>query len=146
MSVHRKFFATSTKAHLGVGSIAPATKAQETRSDDTAKIPASLANNRDQVIAEAISHVGAGRYGRSLAVIDLALAATHNDPELLFARASTLFEWGRVREALDGYLRAEAEGLSDAKLHRQLGWSYFCTGCPDDAETRMRKAVAIEPN
>jgi tetratricopeptide (TPR) repeat protein len=73
------------------------------------------------------------------------VAATPDDPELLLARASTLFAWRRCREARDCCLRAEALGLRSTALYLHLGWSWFGMGNFDEAEASMSKATAIEP-
>jgi len=97
------------------------------------------------LIADAGSHAAAGRFGVALALIARALAVAPDDPELLFARASTLYAWGRLREARDSLLRAEALGLRSASLYAMLGWSCLALAKPDEAESSMHKAVAIEP-
>jgi tetratricopeptide (TPR) repeat protein len=107
--------------------------------------PAAVAPARSQLIADAGSHAAAGRYGAALALISRALAVAPDDQELLLARASTFYTWGRLREARDSCLRVEALGLRSASLYAILGWSCLALGKLDDAETAMRKAVAIEP-
>src|SRR6266567_2984374 len=86
-----------------------------------------------------------GRFGDSLALLNRALATTPDDLRLVVARASTLFAWGRMPEALDGYLSAASRGLQSEELFVQLGWTCVNLGKPRDAETWMRKAVQIEP-
>jgi tetratricopeptide (TPR) repeat protein len=103
-----------------------------------------LANEPGRVIAAASANDAAGRYAASLALIGRALAATPDDPELLLARASTLFAWRRCREARDCCLRAEALGLCSTALYLHLGWSCFAIGNLDEAEASMRKAAAID--
>jgi FkbM family methyltransferase len=97
-----------------------------------------------QLVAEAGSHAAAGRYGLALALIARALAVAPDDPELLLARASTLYTWGRLQEARDSCLRAEALGLRSASLYAVHGWSCIALGKLDEAEASMRKAVATE--
>src|SRR5437870_2607818 len=69
-------------------------------------------DERSGVIAKASVDVSAGRFEASLARLNQALAASPNDPKVLFARGSTLFTWGRRNEALESFLRAEAAGLN----------------------------------
>jgi tetratricopeptide (TPR) repeat protein len=106
--------------------------------------PAPSAPARSQLIADAGAHAAAGHYGAALALVDSALAIAPDDPELLLARASTFYTWGRYREARDTCLRAEAAGLRSANLCAMLGWSCLALGNAEEAETSMRKAVSIE--
>jgi FkbM family methyltransferase len=99
----------------------------------------------NQLLADASTHRDAGRYSASLALIGRGLAATPDDPELLLARASTLFAWRRCQEARVNCLRAEALGLRSTELYLQLGWSCFGAGNLDEAEAAMRKAAATDP-
>jgi tetratricopeptide (TPR) repeat protein len=113
--------------------------------DADAGSPVPIAPERSQLVADAGSHTAAGRYGVALALIARTSAVAPDDPELLFARASTLYAWGRLREARDSCLRAEALGLRSASLYAILGWSCIALGKLDEAESSLRKAVAIEP-
>src|SRR6266545_3297791 len=56
--------------------------------------------NHVDLIAEATAHALAGRLAQSLTLLSERLAA-EPDSELLYARALTLFDWGRLRESLD---------------------------------------------
>jgi len=112
---------------------------------DTTQLPIVPISERSRVIAAASANDAAGHYAASLALIGRALTATPDDPELLLARASTLFAWRRCREARDCCLRAEALGLHSTALYLHLGWSCFGMGNFDEAEASMRKATAIEP-
>src|SRR5437879_4160975 len=112
---------------------------------DTTQLPIVPISERSRVIAAASANDAAGHYAASLALIGRALTATPDDPELLLARASTLFAWRRCREARDCCLRAEALGLRSTALYLHLGWSCFGMGNFDEAEASMRKATAIEP-
>jgi FkbM family methyltransferase len=103
-----------------------------------------LANESSRVTAAVSVHNAAGQFAASLALIGCALAATPDDPELLLARAATLFAWRRCREARDCCLRAEALGLRSTALYLHLGWSYFAIGNRDEAEASMRRAAAID--
>ena len=113
--------------------------------DGDADSAVPLAPAHSQLVAEAGLHTAAGRYSVALALIARTLAITPDDPELFFARASTLYSWGRLREARDSCLRAEALSLRSASLYAILGWSCMALGKLDEAESSLRKAVAIEP-
>jgi tetratricopeptide (TPR) repeat protein len=107
----------------------------------------SLVNDvreRDDLIAEAGASAAAGRYAESLALIARAWA-TPNDPQLILARAATLFAWRRCWEARDACLRAAMLGLRSKKLYLYAGWSCFAVGKIDEAAGWMQKAVAFDP-
>ena len=114
-------------------------------SADPAQHSVLRVEERDRLIAAAAVHDAASRYAQSLALVGPALAATPGDPELLFARASTLFAWGRFREAQDSYRRMAELGLVHAGLFVQLGWAYLHAGNFGEAEVWMRKATVAEP-
>ncbi|HEV8553178.1 MAG TPA: tetratricopeptide repeat protein, partial [Casimicrobiaceae bacterium] len=107
-----------------------------------------LANDvreRDDLIAEVGASAAAGRYAESLALIARALGTTPNDPQLILARAATLFAWRRCWEARDACLRAATLGLLSKKLYLHAGWSCFAVGKIDEAAGWMQKAVAVDP-
>ncbi len=64
-----------------------------------------------------------GRYGQALALVAGELSRHPDDGELLFARASVLFDWGRMREAYTGFLQARDRGLDRTALYLNLAWS-----------------------
>lgn len=98
------------------------------------------------LIAEAHSLSSAGRYGKALALVANELARHPGDCELLFARASILFDWGRMREAREGFLRAEANGLSRTALYLNLAWSCHLLHLSEPAERYARKAIDLDPS
>ena len=102
--------------------------------------------HRAKVIAESDALFADGYFGEALAAIDTALASAPEDAELLFARASTLFAWGRSREARPAFLQAERAGLNTTKLYLRSAWCCLWTALQQDAENYMRKAVGAEPN
>jgi tetratricopeptide (TPR) repeat protein len=99
----------------------------------------------DAAIAQGSAHFKAGRLAETLAIVDQGLVEAPEDGTLLFARASTLFAWGRFAEALESFRRASDVGLSHFDLDMQLGWTYMRLGRAADAEAHFRKAVATEP-
>src|SRR6185503_515658 len=105
--------------------------------------PEAISEDEDfgGVLEKARALDAGGQYPVSLAMVDAALAATPEHPALLFARASTLFEWGRYAEALAGYLRVSQLDAAMNLLDLQLGWSCFYARRVEDAELWMRKAI-----
>ncbi|MEO8345862.1 MAG: tetratricopeptide repeat protein [Betaproteobacteria bacterium] len=65
---------------------------------------------------------------------------------MLFTRASVLFDWGRIREACNGFLQAQAAGLARTSLYLNLAWSYQLLGQAGEAEPFARKAIGLEPD
>jgi tetratricopeptide (TPR) repeat protein len=115
--------------------------------DRDAVTPASLPNQgQDALIAEVYSLSTDGRYGEALALVVSALSRHASDGELLFARASVLFDWGRMREAREGFLQAERNGLSRTALYLNLAWSCHLLHLSDEAERHARKAVELDPS
>jgi FkbM family methyltransferase len=99
-----------------------------------------------RLFGEAFAHFTAGRFAEALRLINRALVTNPDAPDLLYAHASILFGWGRSLEALTSYKRSEAAGLEHAELYVYLGRSYSMTGRAAEAESCMRKAVALEPD
>jgi FkbM family methyltransferase len=112
-----------------------------------ASAPASSAEQGpDALIAEAYALSTDGRFGEALALTASALSQSTGDGELLFARASVLFDWGRMREAREGFLRAESRGVSRTALYLNLAWSCHLLNLTQEAERHARKAAALDPS
>jgi tetratricopeptide (TPR) repeat protein/precorrin-6B methylase 2 len=88
----------------------------------------------------------AGRHAEALGVVDAALQHAAQDPMLMFARGSTLFQLGRHREAREWLTNAATRGLQDAALFLQMGWSSMWTVGPESGEPWMRKAIELDPD
>ena len=96
------------------------------------------------VVADAAAAASEGRYADALRRVCDALDKTPDDVELVFAKGSILFEWGRHWEARKALLRAEALGLRDKTLYERLGWTCMWTTGAASAEDWMRMAVAMD--
>ena len=99
--------------------------------------------DRPHLLEAIAEHNRQGRYGASLTFLVPALARSSDDPELWYAKASTLFDWRRCREGVAACLRAEASGLRNLDLQLLMGWCLFAVGRIDEAESSMRRAVEI---
>ena len=108
----------------------------------TAYVGADIAD----VPRESDSFAARGRFADSLALLDEALATLPDDGRLLLARGSTLYAWGRLREAFEDFQRAETAGLSGSTLDGRIGWTCLQLGLADEAETRMRRVASNEPD
>ena len=110
---------------------------------DRISVPPSAA--ADLVINEANTLTASGHYAASLALLAKAYETRPNDPELLFARATTLFDWGRVCEAREWFLRTAAAGMQRTALFLNLAWSSHLLGLVDQAERYIHQAIASDP-
>ena len=97
-------------------------------------------------IDETAACVAAGRFSDALRIVDGALSTAPRDADLVFARASTLFAWGRHAEALSEHREAEHLGLRSTAHYAQWGWAAHSTGQSKEALESMRGAVASDPN
>ena len=86
-----------------------------------------------------------GRYAEALALVGGELSRRPGEPELLFASATVLFDWGRIHEARAVFLRAEALGLARTALYLNLAWSCQMLRLSEEAEHYARKATELEP-
>lgn len=97
------------------------------------------------IIAEGRALYDAGRLAEALALVDAAIEKASDSGVLHFARAATLFAWGRFHEAYLGFERAYAAGLDDLDLDLHRGWMSVNLGRIDEAEGHFRRAVARDP-
>jgi tetratricopeptide (TPR) repeat protein len=87
--------------------------------------------------------------GRSVASLDSpprGLATDPGDGALLFAKASTLFDARRCREARALCLKADALGLGNREFYLLAGWCSFGLGKLEEAGGWMRRAVDSAPD
>jgi tetratricopeptide (TPR) repeat protein len=106
----------------------------------TAPPTASRQSVVDKVRDLASSH----RYADALAIIDASLLAEADAANLVSARASILFEWGRYHEARIWLAKAAELGVQSPSLFLQLGWTLLWTVDAPAAEMWMRKAVEAD--
>jgi len=107
---------------------------------------ASRSVDNGETLKRSHEFANAGRFAESLGLLDEALARSPDDGTLLLARASTLYGWGRLHEALEDFRRAEAAGLSTSTRHGRIGWTCLQLGLSDEAEARMRRVSSAEPD
>jgi tetratricopeptide (TPR) repeat protein len=111
--------------------------------DPSPEVDGSVAPHAD-VVAKAATLVQRGRFGPSLALLKEHLARSPDAAELLHARAVTLSEWGRSREAMESLRAAEARGLSSFRLDLDFAQICFARGELEEAERRLRRALALD--
>jgi FkbM family methyltransferase len=142
MSLLRRLLASSKTAAVAGNRQAEA----DVREDRLTASRGSHGHEAQEVIAEAREHDDAGRYAQSLAIIKAALASSRDNADLLLAKASTLFAWGRYHEACETALRADMLGPPCSNGCLLVGWSSFYLGKREDAEAWMRKARDVSPD
>ena len=95
---------------------------------------------------EQIAALGArGRYAEAHAIASAALAATPNDPDLLFARATALLDMGRNAEARAIYEGLEKRGLVTPVSAAQLAKACHRLGDDAAAEAALLRAIRAYP-
>jgi tetratricopeptide (TPR) repeat protein len=117
---------------------------REAKTPRLAPVPQD-ALKRLSVIEGAVALVEAGRLGESLRVIDRALEIGPDDADLLFARGSVLFAWGRYIEARAVLIRSADLGLQSGALHLKLGWACLWLGRISEAAASMHEATKAQP-
>jgi tetratricopeptide (TPR) repeat protein/tRNA A58 N-methylase Trm61 len=100
--------------------------------------------SRDEVVAAATAASKSGQLAKSLALLDRALSSRARDPDLIYARALTLLDWGRMREALAGLLAAKEAGLSSFGLFINLSQVCHASGLTEEAEQNALQAMAVD--
>jgi tetratricopeptide (TPR) repeat protein/precorrin-6B methylase 2 len=120
--------------------------ATQVSTDRVTASPSPHGHEIQEVIAKAKKRDDVGRYAESLAIIAAALASSPDNPDLLRAKASTLFAWGRYHEAFETALRSDSLGPPRSNLCLLLGWSSFHLGKLEDADAWMRKARDVSPD
>jgi len=108
------------------------------------KQPSSASAGHADVIAEATEHARAGRLRQSLELLDECIRNAPDNAELLYARALTLFDWARMREALEGLRAAEKCGFSSFGSHLNLAQACNVLGFSEEAEQHARLAIALD--
>jgi tetratricopeptide (TPR) repeat protein len=126
-------------------------KAAASNNDPVAEPRSDLGNiegrdGTERLLAEIDACNAAGLHARALALVRQALDSSPERPELVFARAETLFAWGRFHEALSGYQRVASSNWHNDALFTHLGWAHFRLGDLAQAEAWMRKAVDAMPD
>ena len=136
MALLRKLLRTAPPETSRIREVAGATRATPKAASPSS---AGVAEDAERVHALASE----GRFGEALALCDELLAAIPKESSLVLARGSTLFEWGRYREALPWLERAAALGSDNFNLHLRAGWTCMWSSSAAAAEPWMRKATEV---
>src|SRR5690349_5565869 len=108
--------------------------------------PPSRGDESAKIVANIASLAGERRYADAYEAVNRALEHAPADTALLFAKGSTLLDWGRFGESRQSYEEAERNGLRSVGLYRHLGWACFHGGDLDAAERYLRSAILAGPN
>ena len=117
-----------------------------TGANAAAAAPPDDAQSHAAVIGDATACADTGRFAEALALVDGRLPSAPADGDLLFARASILFAWGRHAEAHRCFLQAVEAGSRGGELQAKLGWTCLWLGRIDEAMVAMRRAIELAPD
>lgn len=84
------------------------------------------------------------RYGAALAILN-GVDTSVDDAQLTYAKACTLYAWGRYWEALKLFSRLKRLGFHHPGMFRSAGWAHLAVGHLAEAEAYMRETVAADP-
>lgn len=117
------------------------------QSDDLLRVEvrSPLPEHHAEVLRTTDSRLSRRQFAESPLALEKPTDKAPDDPEWLFARASSLFRSGRFREARKAAERAAASGCQRRNLFVQLGWCCYHGGILDEAHRWMHKAVASDP-
>jgi tetratricopeptide (TPR) repeat protein len=97
------------------------------------------------VMREVVALSSAGRHVDVFSLVSHALATEPGNPELLFAKASALFDTGRYAEARSLYEHLDLDGHGSPALAVQLAAACERLGDSKAAEAVLRKAIEADP-
>jgi Flp pilus assembly protein TadD len=97
-------------------------------------------------IERAIAYQRSGRGARSLHLLESAVAAQPNDPELHMFRGRYRVESKDCSGALDDFRTASTLKPADPVAHAAAGYALLCLGRQTDAQSELRRSLEIEPN
>ena len=107
---------------------------------------AGAADDASMLLAAAIGHHQAGRFGDAETGYRRILALQPNRADVLFNLAAALRQQDRLEEAADAYRQTVALSSDYAEAHYNLGNTLMALGHVDDAIAAYRGAVAIRPD
>jgi Tfp pilus assembly protein PilF len=98
------------------------------------------------LIGRAIGYQRNGQVDRSLRLLNSALAAKPDDPEVLLFRGRYRVESGDCQAGLNDFRRATTLSPSNAAAFASQGLAELCVGDRKAAEASFRRSLAIDPN
>jgi tetratricopeptide (TPR) repeat protein len=98
------------------------------------------------LVERAIEYHRAGDASRSVRLLDAALAARTDAPQVWLFRGRYRIEAGKCREALADFERALALAPADAAAHASRGLAYLCLGDRAAARRSLDRSLSLDPN
>jgi tetratricopeptide (TPR) repeat protein len=104
-----------------------------------------LADGTKFVVERSIKYNRGGRAARSLALLDAAVAAVPNDPELRLFRGRYRMDRGECAAALEDFRAAQAARPNDAMAWASMGLAQMCVGDEAGGRASLARARSIDP-
>jgi tetratricopeptide (TPR) repeat protein len=98
------------------------------------------------LVERAIEYQRAGDAGRSLRLLDAALAARKDEPEAWLFRGRYRVEAGNCRGALEDFRHATALAPANAPAYASEGLAYLCLGDRAAARRSLTRSLQLDPN
>lgn len=112
----------------------------------TSAIRNGLAEGTRHVIERAIAYSRSNRAARSLALLDTAVVALPQDPELRLFRGRYRMERNDCQGALEDFGAATSARPNDAVAWASNGLAQMCVGDENGARMSFQRSLAIDPN
>ncbi|MEO7796029.1 MAG: alkaline phosphatase family protein [Thermoanaerobaculia bacterium] len=109
-------------------------------------LAADLPDGVQQVIGRAIAEQRAGEIGRSLALLDRALALRPNEADLWLFRGRFRVEAGDCRNAVADLARAGELAPASSDVFAATALAQLCVGDRSAAATALRRALELAPD
>jgi tetratricopeptide (TPR) repeat protein len=124
-------------------------RARGTTSNVPDRRPCPTADARESAVQRAIVTAAQasenGRYPEALRLLNTTANSWPRDQTLMYARACTLFSWGRQWEARRILEALKEAGFGHEGMPALMGWTYLATADPARAERHLREAVVASP-
>jgi Tfp pilus assembly protein PilF len=98
------------------------------------------------LIGRAIGYQRSGQVDRSVRLLNMALAAKSDDPELLLFRGRYRVEQGDCASGLNDFRRATELSPSNAAAFASRGLAELCVGDRAAAQASLRRSLQLDPN
>lgn len=98
------------------------------------------------LIGRAIGYQRNGEIARSVRLLNMALAAKPDDPELLLFRGRYRVEQGDCASGLNDFRRATELSPSNAAAFASRGLAELCVGDRAGAQASLRRSLQLDPN
>jgi len=97
------------------------------------------------VIGRAIGYQRQGEVARALRLLDAAIAARADEPEVLLFRGRYRIERGECGGALEDFLAAERLAPANPAAPASAAMAHLCLGSPAAARVALERSLALDP-